>query len=123
MPPTVNDNDLVPVNLGVSPYASLVSPVPYLSSNSIVFFIVKCQIPGNYYFFVIISWSNQLDFFMLNETWLSSGDCVVLNNTHPPGFIYFHQPKLSGHGGDMAMIHTYHFKCSPSSLGNFPSFE
>ncbi len=62
--------------------------------------------------------SNQLDFFMFNEPWLSPGCGVALNETGSPGFNYFHQCRVSGRGGGLAVIHKENFMDSLYSLGN-----
>ena len=63
------------------------------------------------------------DFFLIIESWLSPGDSVPLIETYPPDFSFFHQPRLSGRGGGLAVIHRDIFNCSPISLGSFSSFE
>lgn len=67
--------------------------------------------------------SNNLDFFILNETWLTQGDCTSLIEATPPDYIFLNQPRLSGKGGGVAAIFRKSFKCAPCFNINFTSFE
>ncbi|XP_065809456.1 uncharacterized protein [Labrus bergylta] len=66
---------------------------------------------------------NNLDFFIVTETWLTMGDCSPLIEATPPDFTHLHQPRMSGRGGGVAVIHRKDFKCSPISHTHFTSFE
>ncbi|KAK7895247.1 hypothetical protein WMY93_020572 [Mugilogobius chulae] len=65
----------------------------------------------------------QIDFLCLSETWQQPGDFAALNDSTPAGFVYSCQPRVSGRGGGLAMIHRATWKVLPVSAPPFPSFE
>ena len=44
---------------------------------------------------------NNLDFFIITETWLSQGDSSPLIEANPPNFLHLNQPRMSGRGGGL----------------------
>ena len=51
------------------------------------------------------------DVLCLTETWLmEAGDNVSIGEKTPPGFSCLHRPRLSGRGGDVAVIFREHLK-------------
>uniref|UniRef100_A0A667WJC6 Reverse transcriptase domain-containing protein n=1 Tax=Myripristis murdjan TaxID=586833 RepID=A0A667WJC6_9TELE len=67
--------------------------------------------------------SNNIDFFIITESWLCPDEYAPLIETCPPDYLFFHQPRPSGRGGGVACINKNAFKCSPVSFGCFTSFE
>ncbi|KAE8278033.1 hypothetical protein D5F01_LYC23909 [Larimichthys crocea] len=66
---------------------------------------------------------NKLDFLCLTETWQQPNDFTQLNESTPAGFVYISQPRASGRGGGLAVIHRGTFSVSPVSVPAFSSFE
>ena len=67
--------------------------------------------------------SEELDFFIITETWLTQEDCSALIEATPPEFTFMHRPRLSGRGGGVAVIYKKHFKCTPIPHQAVQSFE
>uniref|UniRef100_A0AAR2LBI4 Endonuclease/exonuclease/phosphatase domain-containing protein n=1 Tax=Pygocentrus nattereri TaxID=42514 RepID=A0AAR2LBI4_PYGNA len=65
----------------------------------------------------------KLDFLCLTETWQHPNDFVSLNESTPSEFVYIYQPRNSGRGGGLAIIHRKHWKVLPVSAPLFHSFE
>ncbi|XP_072558739.1 uncharacterized protein [Paramormyrops kingsleyae] len=65
----------------------------------------------------------KLDFLCLTETWQQPNDFVSLNDSTPPEFVYVCQPRNSGRGGGLAIIHRKQWKVLPLSAQLFHSFE
>ena len=66
--------------------------------------------------------SNNVDFFMITESWMKPEHPAPLIEALPPDFSYFNQPRLTRSGG-LAVIFRNNFKCSQLSFGCFSSFE
>ncbi|XP_068615671.1 uncharacterized protein, partial [Brachionichthys hirsutus] len=66
---------------------------------------------------------NNLDFFIITETWLPEGDYSALIEATPPDYTHLNQPRLSGKGGGVAAIFRNVFKCIPVSYNSYTSFE
>ena len=58
-----------------------------------------------------------------NMTWQIPNDFFQLNKSAPPGFVYTCQPRGSGCGGGLAIIHREKWKVLPVSAPTFNSFE
>ena len=58
----------------------------------------------------------KLDFFCLTEMWQQPNDFSQLNDATPPGFVYISQPRGSGRGGGLAIIHREKWKVIPVSV-------
>ena len=58
----------------------------------------------------------KLDFFCLTETWQQPNDFSQFNDATPPGFVYISQPRGSGRGGGLAIIHREKWKVIPVSV-------
>ena len=67
--------------------------------------------------------SHKLDFLILTETWLKTGDCSHLIELCPPQYSYFNSPRSTGRGGGLAVAYSNLFKCKHSAIDNFQSFE
>ena len=67
--------------------------------------------------------SNNIDFFMITESWLGPHDTVSLKATTPPGYSCLDRPRLTSKGGGLALIYRDTFKCSLIDFGSFSSFE
>ncbi|KAK0139457.1 hypothetical protein N1851_023824 [Merluccius polli] len=65
----------------------------------------------------------KFDFLCLTETWQQPNDFSQLNESTPPGFVYICQPRGSGRGGGLAIIHREKWKVSRVSVPAFSSFE
>ena len=65
----------------------------------------------------------KYDFFCLTETWQQPNDFSQLNDATPPGFVYISQPRGSGRGGGLAIIHREIWKVIPVSVPASNSFE
>jgi len=70
---------------------------------------------------------NSLDIVLLTETWLSPDTPVsVTNSLTPSNFSFFHQPRLTGRGGGLAVIHRSYLKISeipPLPVSSFESLS
>ncbi|CAJ1050799.1 LOW QUALITY PROTEIN: uncharacterized protein LOC127597372%2C partial [Xyrichtys novacula] len=68
---------------------------------------------------------NNLDFLYLTETWHNHLDLFPLNQATPPppGYSYLHQPRLTGRGGGVAVIHKQTLKTAPAPTLSVHSFE
>ena len=60
---------------------------------------------------------------MITETWLCLGHSAPLIEATTPDFTHFHQPRLSGRGGGLAVVHKHQIKCSLIFNGTFLTFE
>ena len=67
--------------------------------------------------------SNNIDFFMITESWLGPHDMVSLKAATPPDFSCLDVPRLSSRGGGLAVIYRNDFKCTLVDFGSFSSFE
>ena len=67
--------------------------------------------------------TNKIDFFIVTESWINPDDCSPLIESSPPDYLFFHQPRLTGRGGGLAVVHRNDFSCSRLSLGQFTTFE
>ena len=47
----------------------------------------------------------QLSVLCLTETWVKQGEYLALNESTPPGFSYYHTPRISGRGGGVATLY------------------
>ncbi|XP_014864104.1 PREDICTED: uncharacterized protein LOC106930827 [Poecilia mexicana] len=65
----------------------------------------------------------KFDFLCLTETWQQPNDFSQLNDSTPPGFVYISQPRGTGRGGGLAVIHREKWIVSPLSAPTFSSFE
>ena len=65
----------------------------------------------------------QLDFFCLTETWQQPQDYSQLIESSPDGFVYICQPRASGRGGGLAIIHREKWKVSPVTVPVSTTFE
>ncbi|XP_038129883.1 uncharacterized protein LOC119775848 [Cyprinodon tularosa] len=65
----------------------------------------------------------KLDFLCLTETWQQPQDYSQLNDSTPSGFVYISQPRGSGRGGGLAIIHRENWKVSPVSAPVSSTFE
>lgn len=65
----------------------------------------------------------KFDFLCLTETWQQPNDFSQLNESAPPGFVYICQPRGSGRGGGLVIIHCEKWKVLPVSAPTFSSFE
>ena len=65
----------------------------------------------------------KLDFLCLTETWQHSDDFSQLNESIPPGFVYTCQPRLTGRGGGLAILHRKSWKVSSVTVPASHSFE
>ncbi|KAL6491528.1 hypothetical protein MHYP_G00018730 [Metynnis hypsauchen] len=65
----------------------------------------------------------KLDFLCLTETWQQPGDFSQLNDSTPPGFVYICQPRGTGRGGGLAILHRENWKVLPVSVPAFSSLE
>lgn len=65
----------------------------------------------------------KYDFLCLTETWQQPNDFSHLNESTPPGFVYVSQPRLTGRGGGLAIIHRETWKVSSVTVPVFRSFE
>lgn len=94
------------------------------SSNSAVFGLINVRSLANKSFlcqdFIL---KNSIDFLFITESWLSPGYSVPLTEAYSPNYSCFNQPRLSGHGGGVAIIFNSNYKCSPVSLKSSSSFE
>lgn len=80
---------------------------------------------GNKSFLVndIIS-SNNLNFFLLTETWMdTSNNTAILNETSPPNYSFLSSLRECRKGGEIAAIFRNIFHCAQMSFGTFESFE
>ena len=113
----VNHNNLIQV-----PRQTLLAPA--LISKPVNFGLLNIRSLNNKSFLChdFITFNN-LDFFIITETWLSEGDCSPLIEATPPDFTHLHQPRLSGRGGGVAVIYRNDFKCTRILFNNFTSFE
>ncbi len=67
--------------------------------------------------------SKGLDFLLVTETWLNSGELSPRVELCPPDFdLFFHIPRPSGRGGGIAAVFKKHFNCQPVALGSFSNF-
>lgn len=48
---------------------------------------------------------------------------LLPSKSSSPNYLFFHQPRLTGRGCGLAVIHRNNFSCSPVSLGCFSTFE
>ncbi|KAE8285585.1 hypothetical protein D5F01_LYC15250 [Larimichthys crocea] len=55
----------------------------------------------------------KIDFLCLTETWQQPGDFSQLNESTPHGYVYICQPRGSGRGGGLAIIHRETWKVQP----------
>lgn len=65
----------------------------------------------------------KYDFLCLTETWQHPNDFSQLNESTPPGFVYTCQPRLTGRGGGLAIIHHESWKVSSVTMPVSHSFE
>lgn len=65
----------------------------------------------------------KYDFLCLTETWQQPNDFSQLNEAIPSGFVYTCQPRLTGRGGGLAIIHRDAWKISSVTLTAYSSFE
>lgn len=66
---------------------------------------------------------HKLEFLCLTEMWQQPSDFVSLNDSTPPEFVYTCQPRNSGRGGGLAVIHRKRWKVLPVSAPPSHSFE
>ena len=66
---------------------------------------------------------HKYDFLCLTETWQHPDDFSQLNESTPPGFVYSCQPRLTGRGGGLAILHGETWKVSAVSVPVSHSFE
>ncbi len=67
--------------------------------------------------------SQNLDFVVLTETWLKTGDCCNLVELCPPDYSYLNSPRCTGRGGGLAVACNNNFKCKHTPVSKFQSFE
>lgn len=69
--------------------------------------------------------SNNLDFFLITETWLRPGPegDAILRSLLPPNRNFIHQPRREGRGGGVAIVYSDQFICSSVTLPEIVSFE
>lgn len=67
--------------------------------------------------------SNNINLFIIAESWLNPNDCAPLIESSPPDYLFFHQPRLTGRGGDLAVIHKNYISCSSVLFDGFSTFE
>ena len=65
----------------------------------------------------------KFDFLCLTETWQQPNDFSHLNDATPPGFVFISQPRGSGRGGGLTIIHREKWKVIPVSVPASSSFE
>ena len=65
----------------------------------------------------------KFDFICLTETWQQPNDFSQLNQTIPPGFVYTSKSRLSGRGGDLAILYNEKWKVSALTVPVSTSFE
>lgn len=53
-----------------------------------------------------------MDFLFLTETWLKPGEYSQLLEASPPDYVFYSSPRLSGHGGGLAVINRDCHKCT-----------
>jgi exonuclease III len=66
---------------------------------------------------------NSMDIFSVTETWLNDRNSTVIAEITPPGFSMVHEPRLSGRGGGVAIIHRDSLHVQSSEHQVFKSFD
>ncbi|KAF4079587.1 hypothetical protein AMELA_G00179760 [Ameiurus melas] len=59
----------------------------------------------------------------LTETWIKPNEYIALNEASPPGYSYVHQPRLTGRGGGVGLIHSENLVVTQKPKHEFNSFE
>ncbi|XP_048113404.1 uncharacterized protein LOC125303610 [Alosa alosa] len=67
--------------------------------------------------------NNGLDFLLVTEAWLNTGEFAPLVEMCPSGFDFLSTPRSSGQGGGLAALFRNTFNCRVINCDQFSSFE
>ena len=70
-----------------------------------------------------MTFSHDLDFLLLAETWLKPGEISAFSELLPPSCSFSSTPRAAGRGGSLAAIYKESFRCKIITANNYSSFE
>ena len=65
----------------------------------------------------------ECNLMCLTETWVKPNEYIALNEASPPGYSYVHQPRSTGRGGGVGLIHSENLVVTQKYSHKFNSFE
>src|SRR6201996_7136625 len=109
------------IQLNPGPFTSNFISFATLNIRSASFVTSGLDKPAVLHDFIL---DNSLEIVLLTETWLSNDvPSCVLNSLTPPNFSLLNQPRLTGRGGGLAVLHRSYFKISEIPSPTTSSFE